>query len=360
MPSPAHAVAQIFVGHGCPLEWTRVPLPSLDPGEALVAIDLATVCGSDLHTVDGRRQEPTPAILGHEGVGRVAAVGAARRDVRVGHRVSWSIADSCGRCDFCTDYHLPEKCRQLFKYGHAGYGEGHGLHGTYASHVVLRPGTRTVIVPDELPDAVVAPANCALATAVNAVRHVPAGARAVLVQGAGLLGLYACAALADRGVGTVFCSDPVAARRALAARFGAVPVDAGPATADEVLAAAPDGVDAVLEMAGEAAVVPEGLRVLRTGGVYVFVGMVHPDTALPGVTGEQIVRKCLTLRGVHNYSPQHLEAGVDLLARTVGRYPYAELVSPPVPLSDLERAFEWSRQRRWLRVCVAPDGTEPS
>ncbi|SVB71035.1 uncharacterized protein METZ01_LOCUS223889, partial [marine metagenome] len=55
------------------------PLPdSLAPGEVLVALRLATVCGSDLHTIEGRRSEPTPAILGHEGVGEVVRYGPGR------------------------------------------------------------------------------------------------------------------------------------------------------------------------------------------------------------------------------------------------------------------------------------------
>ena len=82
--------------------------------------------------------------------------------------------------------------------------------------------------------------------------------------------------------------------------------------------------------------------------------MVHPDSDLGGVTGEQIIRKCLTLRGVHNYSPHHLEEGIAFLERTADRFPYADLVSPPVPLSRFEEALELSARRRWLRVAVTP------
>ena len=61
------------------LERVVNPLPGV--GECLVELSLATVCGSDLHTVDGRRNGPVPACLGHEGVGRVLAVGAGRYSV---------------------------------------------------------------------------------------------------------------------------------------------------------------------------------------------------------------------------------------------------------------------------------------
>ncbi|MCB0064393.1 MAG: alcohol dehydrogenase catalytic domain-containing protein, partial [Caldilineaceae bacterium] len=139
------AVVQIFDGADQPLRATRLPLPTtLQPGEVLVQIRLATICGSDLHTFMGHRQEAAPAILGHEAVGEIVAVGVGRAELQPGHRVTWTIADSCGHCRPCTTYGLPQKCDQLFKYGHAPLDNGSGLNGCYASHIVLRPGTHIV------------------------------------------------------------------------------------------------------------------------------------------------------------------------------------------------------------------------
>jgi putative phosphonate catabolism associated alcohol dehydrogenase len=351
------AVAQVFDGPEHPLRLQEFQLPDvLGPGEVLVAMRLATVCGSDLHTIEGRRSETTPAILGHEGVGDVVRCGAGRDTLRPGDRVTWSIADSCGTCAFCTDHQLPEKCASLFKYGHATTADGVGLNGTYSSHVILRAGTAIVPVPDTLPDALVAPANCALATVANVVSHVPASATSVLVQGAGLLGIYACAWLHDRGVEHVFCSDPIADRLALARRFGASTLDGSSPQKHEreqqIRNVASDGVDAVLELSGDRAAFFEGMQHIRTGGTYVLAGMVHPDSDLAGLTGEQIIRKCLTLHGVHNYSPRHLTQGITFLERTMGQFPYSELVSPPLALSRFDEAIELSTLRRWARVSV--------
>ncbi|MCB0111944.1 MAG: alcohol dehydrogenase catalytic domain-containing protein, partial [Caldilineaceae bacterium] len=108
------AFVQIFTGAGAPMRSSKHPLPSqLNDREILVKIRLATICGSDLHTVAGERQEPTPAILGHEAVGDVVAVGRGRADIHVGDRITWTIADSCGECLPCTRYGLPQKCDQL-------------------------------------------------------------------------------------------------------------------------------------------------------------------------------------------------------------------------------------------------------
>ena len=166
--------AQVFHGTNQPLTRAEFPQPSpLAEGEVLVKISLATICGSDLHTLSGQRSEKTPCILGHEAVGHVVSVGDGRPDLTIGDRVTWSIADSCNHCPPCREHYLPEKCHSLFKYGHAPLADGSGLNGCYASHILLRPGTHIVPIPNELPDAVVAPANCALATVINAISLLP-------------------------------------------------------------------------------------------------------------------------------------------------------------------------------------------
>ena len=350
------AVVQIFDGPGNPFRMEVRPLPrQLGYGEVLVATTLATVCSSDLHTVKGRRGAPVPCVLGHEGVGRVIAAGQGRPDVAPGARVTWSVVDSCGLCAACKRHHLPEKCQSLFKYGHAALGDGSGLNGCYASHILLRPGTHVVPVPESIPDPVVAPANCALATMVNVVSQLPDPCETVVIQGAGLLGLYGCALLRERGVKRVFCLDPCERRVEAVSRFGGIPMKGvpgdSPAVRATILDSAPCGVDAVIEVAGDAATVPEGIQLLRPGGLYVFAGMVHPESALQ-ITGEQVIRKCLTIRGVHNYSPRHLDEAICFLARTLPKYPYASLVSPSFALADLESAFSLAAEQKFFRVTI--------
>lgn len=337
----------LFDGPGLPFRADRrIAHLSPGPGEALVRLTLATVCGSDLHTHAGRRSAHLPSVLGHEGVGVVLAVGAGRDAALVGRRVTWTLTDTCGCCRPCTEWRVPQKCDHLFKYGHASLEDGSGLNACFASHIMLRAGTHVVVLPDAVPDAFAAPANCALSTMVAVTEPVPAGAKRVLIQGAGLLGVYGAALLKRRGVGEVFITDAVPERLALAARFGAVPVPAG-----EAATIAARSCDAVLEVAGVPAVVREGLRVLRPGGVYVFAGMVHPESKLD-LTGEEVIRGCFTIVGVHNYAARHLDRAVAFLAETVGEHPWAELVSPPLPLERLDEAFALTAARTWHRVSV--------
>jgi putative phosphonate catabolism associated alcohol dehydrogenase len=350
------ASAQVFEGAGKPQRLQQQQFPArLNHGEVLVSIDLATICGSDLHTLAGHRKAPTPCILGHEAVGRVVESGDGRAGLRPGDRVTWSIADSCGQCPPCTEYDLPQKCQSLFKYGHAALGDATGLNGCYASHIVLRSGTHLAKVPDALSDGVVAPANCALATMVNAVSNVPPVCAAAVIQGAGLLGLYGCALLRERGVKSVFCIDLSESRLARVPQFGGIPVDGRPEAYEEtrkvIFRSAPGGVDVVLEVAGVSSLVPEGIRLLRPGGYYGLIGMVHPNSPIE-VTGEEIIRKCLVIRGVHNYAPRHLDAALIFLEKTLGQYPYDSLVSPPFSLKDIEVAVAEAGSGRWPRVSV--------
>ena len=104
------------VWDGSAIAVREVRLPEPGPGETLIRISTATVCGSDLHTVSGRRPAPCPSILGHEAVGVVVATGADS-PVSVGDRVVWSGTVSCGDCPRCRAG-LSAKCCSVRKVGH--------------------------------------------------------------------------------------------------------------------------------------------------------------------------------------------------------------------------------------------------
>ena len=339
--SDRESVVQLFRGPGQPFRLQRHPLPErLEDGQVLVRISLATICGSDLHTVDGRRSCPVPSVLGHEAVGIVEA--SARPEVTVGQRVTWSLVDSCGRCTACSRWRLPQKCQRLFKYGHAAADDDHGLNGCYATHIVLRAGTPIVLVPDGLSDAMVAPANCALATIANCLSVLPVPCDRVLVQGPPV-GDLRLRWLRRLGVTEVYCADIDPGRLAVAEQFGARPVS---------VEQSPGDIDLVLEVAGTAAVIPAGVAALRPGGHYMLAGMVHPATDLSGLTGQQVIAKCLTIRGVHNYAAEHLTQAIDFLSQQRDVWPWEQLTSPPLELSRLDEAFQLARARQWPRVAV--------
>ncbi|MCK9794271.1 zinc-binding dehydrogenase [Isoptericola sp. 4D.3] len=309
-----------------------VPLPAPGPGEVLVRVLLATVCGSDRHTVSGRRTSPSPSVLGHEAVGEVVEVGpggAVGDDggaLAPGDRVVWGVTVACGACDRCRDGRTT-KCRSVRKVGHEPFDSAWPLSGTYARHLLLPAGATVARVPATVPDALAAPAGCATATVMATVEAAGTLAgRRVLVSGAGMLGVAAVVAAVDAGAAAVVVTDPDPGRRALAARFGATETVG---TQDAL-----DATDVAIELSGASAAVSRCLDALDVGGRLVLAGSVAPAPAVP-LDPERVVRGWLTVTGVHNYEPRHLRAALGLLERTRGAVPWGDLVTAPAALADV-------------------------
>ena len=347
--------AVLFHGPNRPLELARFPVPEPRGAELRVRVSCCTLCSSDLHTHAGRRQEPTPAVLGHEIVGRIDAIGpdAPRTDWRgaalaIGDRITWSVAVHCGQCFFCAEG-LPQKCEHLFKYGHQPITPERPFTGGLAEFVLLQAGTVCLRLPDALPDLLAAPASCATAT-VAAVLRSSGGTlsgKTVLIFGAGMLGLTASAMAHAAGANAVLVCERDPARRARAAEFGATHLLSPPETP------AGRGADLVLELAGTAESVQTALSQARIGGTVILAGTVAPTAAMT-VDPEMIVRRMLTIRGVHNYAPIDLAAAVDFLAGSARGYPFAFLIGPTFTLDEVEQAFAYSHAHPGLRVAVVP------
>ena len=237
-------------------------------------VELATVCGSDLHTLAGDRPTPLPTVLGHEAVGVVEAAGAGAcladgAPLLPGQRVTWTIGTSCGTCRPCSRG-TSQKCARVRKYGHEALARRWRLNGGFATHCHLVEGTGVVPVPEALPAEVAAPVNCATATVVCAARRAGlAAGDSVVVTGCGMLGLTAVAYARDRGARHIVACDVDPARREAAVRFGATT-----ACAPGELAAAAGrfGADVVLELSGAAA---RRAGVLA-GGVGLHTGLRSP------------------------------------------------------------------------------------
>jgi len=358
---PEHCNAAVFEAPNVPMQFKQFAIPrNLPPGSALCRIRLSTICGSDLHTLLGRRNEPAPSILGHESVGDVVAVGECARywngaALQVGDRVSWTIMASCGECFFCT-HDLPQKCIHLKKYGHSLTSVWPGLTGGYAEYIFLYPGTGIFPAPAGLDDAVIAPANCALATvvcAIDSIGGIAPGER-VLICGAGLLGTYLAALAKEAGAGMVMVADINPSRAEAIRHFGADTVFTQSPEPDAVARWARDtcggeGVDVAFEVCGDPRAVTASMEALRIGGRLLVAGLVSPNRCF-SVDGNTLTRKCLTLRGIHNYHPAHLGKGLDFLAATAGKYPYRDLVTPILDLDDIQRAVELAQTGASARV----------
>lgn len=344
---PAAGPARVLLWRGGDdLEVLPVPVPEPGPGRTLVRVRAAAVCGSDLHTVAGRRPAPCPGVLGHEGVGEVVAAGSGSPHRR-GARVVWSVISACGDCDRCRRG-LAAKCRSLRKAGHEPWSGPWPMSGSFATHVLLPAGHRAVLVPEHVPDAVAATAACAGAT-VMAALEAGGGAdladRRVLVLGAGMLGVLAVCAARARGARDVLVVDPSPARRDLARAAGAAAVAASPPSAPRV--------DLALELSGAPAAVRSAIDALDIGGTAVLAGSVHPGPEV-GLDPESLVRGWRTVTGVHNYAPHHLDEAMALLASPAGlALPWERIAGAPIPLADAPAALI-AGPGPHLRTIIAP------
>jgi alcohol dehydrogenase len=129
--------------------WELVPDPKiLEPTDAIVRIDSATICGTDLHILKGDVPEVKPGtILGHEAVGTVVEVGSAVTTIEPGDRVLISCITACGRCRFCKEGHYG-LCT-----GGGGWIFGHTIDGLQAELArVPFADTSVYKVPEGLAD----------------------------------------------------------------------------------------------------------------------------------------------------------------------------------------------------------------
>ncbi len=321
----------VFEGPGKPMRIVEGPIPEPAEGEAVAAIELATICRSDVWTWAGRRSGPLPAVLGHEAVGRIIA--SRRQDAPVGMRAVWSIAASCGACSACADWSLPQKCRSLFKYGHAS----DGWDGCFATHILLRRGTAVAQVEEDALAAGAAMAGCGVATGIEAARLAVGPMDSAVVLGSGVLGMAAGWSLQQQGW-SVEMVEPNSERAAHCRELG---------LATNAEWSRPCSL--VVEACGHAEALAPAPKLLRPGGQMILAGLVTPGTALP-FEGEAIVRGCWRVQGLHNYPP----VGIHQAAKASEKMGLGRHVQPPFALDLIEQAMQTAASGTALRESIDP------
>jgi len=362
MTRPTHSKALVYSGLHGKLELSEVPIPAIKKDQALVRVTGCTLCGSDLHSLHGRRQVPTPTILGHEIVGEIVEMGKQfpafdmqSKPLRPGDQVTWAIVANCGSCFYCRRG-LEQKCEQACKYGHMGFDSQYQLSGGLAEYCVLASGTHTIKLPDGALLEVFTPANCATATVMAALETLqtpPSDNSHIAMIGAGMLGLTACAVAKTRGWKRIVAIDPVHEKREMAIRFGATHAFSPEDWTAELVRNPGYGCDAVIELSGAHSMIIPGIESLRTGGQLVLVGAVFPVPPVP-ILPEQVIRHQLTLRGIHNYRPEHLQTAVQFLVEAGNDFPFAELVTSWHALTEIETLVQAGLPSNIVRIGVRP------
>ena len=363
---PRSGKAAVYDAPNRPFAVREFPLRETRAGEVLVRIRMSTICRSDIHSYEGRRPNPCPGILGHEIIGTIVDLGrGVERDMRgdplaVGDRITWSEYFIRGPNYYTEVLDIPQKSPGVEKYGHMAASEDPHFHGGFAEYCYILPQSWILKLPGELSDEEATPINCGVATMIAVTEAAEIGlGEAVVIQGLGLLGLYGAAIAKARGARVVVGIDTVPARRELARKFGAdVTLDPRAASEDELVKAVrahcpPEGPDAAIEVCGTPDVIPSGLKMLRIGGRYVLGGLVNPGSFVR-IDANLILRKLVTLRGVHNYHPRHLIEALDFVAANRTRFPFHDLVDAKFSLNEVGTAIQRAADRIVLRAAIVP------
>jgi alcohol dehydrogenase len=363
---PKKVLAAVLVSQGQDLELQQFALTEPDENGILVKIECCTICGSDIHSWQGRRPTPVPGILGHEIVGTIELLGknvthdCGDRPLKIGDRITWTLIDVCGRCYFCRDQSLVMKCRHLKKYGHEGCEQPPYLKGGFAEYCYLTSGTRVIKIPDRLSSEVVAPANCALATVIAGMEAAEIKPlESILIQGAGALGIYAAAFASYSGCRQIIVTDVLAHRLEFIKSFGATDtINVENMSNADIVKTVRDltgglGVDRCLEVAGLSKLIPVALKSLRIGGCCVEIGNSLPGAHFKYDACDVVWRK-LTLKGIHNYHAGHLQQAIDLLATTLETYPFEKIVTHRFDLDQINDGLRMAASGQAIRAAVLP------
>lgn len=339
-------------------------------GEVRVRVSHCGVCHSDLSIVDGAFPAPLPIVLGHEAAGVVESVGDGVTALAAGDRVVLTPCPPCGHCYACVRGQpgvcantqglmtsaLPDGRTGLSRKGEGVY-RGVNL-GAFAEQVIL-PASGAVRVGDDVPLDVVCVLGCAVQTGVGAVLNtagVEEGAT-VLVMGLGGIGLSAVMGARVAGAARILASDPVAARREAALRFGAT--DAVDPGEQDVAQLARDltggmGVDYAFETAGRAALVQTGLAAARNGGTVVCVGAppLGESIEIPLAAGFVISEKKLvgcTLGSCNSLRDIPRLVGL----WQAGRLDLEAMITTRRPLAEINQAMDDLRASRGIRTVLS-------
>jgi L-gulonate 5-dehydrogenase len=308
------------------VEVAETPDPTPGPGEVVLAVDAAGICGSDVHLYRGRHPYQTfPLVQGHEIAGHVVGLGPDTREPSLGTAVVVEPVISCGHCFACRKGHY-NACPTL---------ELVGIHrpGGFAE-LLVAPANRVHPTPDLPPDLAVLSEPVAVGLQAIARAGVSPDDD-VIVIGAGCIGRVITMAAADRGA-RVLIVDREPARLRLAEPLGAAGsvstrnADLGAATSRFTNG---NGPRVVIDATGVPAMVRLALELVAPSGTVVVVGLSDEEVSVPvGI----FTRKELNVLGSRN-SADLFSPAIDLVRRH--RTVMSELISHRFPLDAAPEAL---------------------
>lgn len=349
------------------IEIRTYEVPKAKPGGIVVKVRMANLCGSEITQWMGKHPViKKDFVLGHEAVVEIIELGGgvvtdyAGQPIKVGDRIVATYFLTCGKCDACAHGNFA-LCHNAYKFLTQHADVWPHFHGNFATHWYIYPNQYFYKVPDELPDSVVASANCAISQVYYGIEKADLKlGEYILIQGAGGLGLYAAAIAKEKGA-KVIMSDSVKERLELGKRFGADHVidineyptlEAKQTKIKEIIGGRL--ADVGLEVAGVATAFAEGLNLLAMGGRYIEIGT-NSFLRTCEMSPAWITRNALTVIGCVRYDPWYLKKSLDFLEATFGKYPYEELSDKNYTLEETQELLEKAERREVTRGAIVPN-----
>ncbi|TMI71347.1 MAG: zinc-binding dehydrogenase [Bacillati bacterium ANGP1] len=333
-------------------ELRRLPVPAVGPDDGLLAVDACGLCGTDWDFYTRQRGAHLgPLILGHEIVGRVAALGedaAKRWNITSGDRIAVEEFLPCGQCEFCRSGR-PALCEAtdsrsegpFLRYGATSIDIPPGLWGGFSEILYLHPHALVHRIPDDL--------SSDLATLFvpvsNGVRWVlkegrlPRGGTAVII-GPGAHGLGCVVAAVEGGARHVIAVSRSSAARLEAARaLGAIPIAADRTDVVAKVREITNGemADLIVDLApGAPETVETALALARKGAVIILAASKHGKPVTESFN-DIVIRKELTVKGVRGRDYQSVEEALRIIASR--RYPLERIRTHEFPLGQADQAL---------------------
>jgi threonine dehydrogenase-like Zn-dependent dehydrogenase len=360
------AQAMVLEKFNQPLSPKSFPLPKLREGDILVKIEVAGVCGSDVHMWEGRDPRTRlPVILGHEGAGEIVEMKGEKRDVygvllKRRDKVLWSRGVTCGHCYFCKVKLEPSLCPHRFVHGiHTSCAESPYLTGNYAQYLLLDGRSDFFRVEKNTDLATLVPASCSGATTAHAfdLSGMESG-DSVLVQGVGPLGIFAVAFAHSFGASQIIVIGGTEGRLKMCQSFGAsLLLSRHRLSAEErrkiiLDATGGRGVDIAFEMAGEPEALKECIHAVRNGGACITAGFGEPHGKMELDCFQDIGRKNLRLQGIWVSETRHTHMALQLV---FSRFQdFGRLITHRFPLNQADEALRVMRSREAVKAVLFP------
>ncbi|MCL5109575.1 MAG: zinc-binding dehydrogenase [Chloroflexi bacterium] len=325
------------------VELRDVPEPVAGPGQVVIEVKAAGVCGTDIHIYHDEYSSRPPVVLGHELSGVVAERGPSATTFQLGDRVtSRTYFSTCGQCRYCLTGR-PNLCNSRLSIGS-------GVNGAMAKYLLVPEGNL-----HRLPDNVSflgGTLSEPLACNVHAVLMVnkPLPGEEVLVVGPGAIGLLALQLVKACGARATLLGMPAdESRLALAKRLGADEIVLTTQVEELSESLAGSGFDAVLECSGSAGGVETALQLVRKGGRYTQVGLAGKKVSFDI---DQIVYKEVQFSGTFAHVWQAWDPALRLMAS--GAVQTEPLVTHRFPLADWREAFATFQRHEGIKIVLEP------